>query len=198
MRGVTSSGARTAILVLDLQNKIGGEMKFSLSFLLAGLALTNVLQAAPTDLPTRDASVSDKSRGWSHWESLGGQLTSAPSAVAWDNGRLDIFVRGTDNALHHKWYNSKEGWSGWESLGGILTSGPASASWNNGRLDVFVRGTDNQLHHKWYEQKSGWSGWSALGGILTSEPSATSWDNGRLDVFVRGADNALWHKWYNR
>jgi hypothetical protein len=105
---------------------------------------------------------------------------------------LDIFVRGTDNALWHKWYQN--GWSGWESLGGILTSGPAAVSWGNNRIDVFVRGTDSALWHKWWQ--NGWSGWESLGGILTSDPAVCSWAAGRLDIFVRGADNALWHKWY--
>ena len=37
---------------------------------------------------------------------------------------IKLFVRGTDNALWHKWWNGSA-WSGWESLGGVLTSGPA-------------------------------------------------------------------------
>ncbi len=126
------------------------------------------------------------------WESLAGGLTSAPAAASWAAGRLDVFVRGPDNALWHKWYQN--GWSGWESLGGVLASDPAVASWGSGRLDVFVRGTDNALWHKWYQ--NGWSGWESLEGVLTSAPAAASWAAGRLDVFVRGTDNALWHKWY--
>ena len=130
---------------------------------------------------------------WFGWESLGGVLTSAPSASSWASGRLDTFVRGTDNALWHKWFDG--GWSGWESLGGVLTSDPAAVSWGNGRIDVFVRGTDNALWHRWFQ--NGWSGWESLGGVLTSAPSVSSWASGRLDVFVRGTDNALWHKWFD-
>ena len=85
---------------------------------------------------------------WSGWESLGGVLTSAPAVAAWNYGRLDVFVKGTDNALWHKWYQG--GWSSWESLGGVLTSAPAVASWSLGRLDVFAKGTDNALWHKWW------------------------------------------------
>jgi hypothetical protein len=59
-----------------------------------------------------------------------------------------VFVRGTDNALWHKWYSG--GWHGWESLGGVLTSDPDAVSWGSGRIDVFVRGTDNALWHRWY------------------------------------------------
>src|SRR5262249_56052520 len=85
---------------------------------------------------------------WSGWESLGGVLTSGPAVCSWSSGRLDVFVRGTDNALWHKWFSN--GWSGWESLGGVLTSDPAAVSWGPNRIDVFVRGTDNALWHKWF------------------------------------------------
>ena len=129
---------------------------------------------------------------WLGWESLGGVLTSGPGVSSWKAGRLDVFVRGTDSALWHKWFDN--GWSGWESLGGVLTSTPSAVSWGNGRIDVFVRGTDNALWHKWFQ--NGWSGWESLGGLLTSEPAVCSWASGRLDVFVRGTDSALWHKWF--
>ena len=130
---------------------------------------------------------------WIGWESLGGVLTSAPAASSWAANRLDVFVRGTDNALWHKWWQN--GWSGWESLGGVLMSAPAAVSWGPNRIDIFVRGTDNALWHKWWN--NAWSGWESLGGVLTSAPAVASWAPNRLDVFVRGTDNALWHKWWN-
>jgi hypothetical protein len=92
---------------------------------------------------------------WSNWQSLGGILTSDPATVSWGDSRIDVFVRGTDNALWHKWFNGT--WSGWESLGGVLSSGPDVSSWAAGRLDVFVRGADNALWHKWFNGTcSGW------------------------------------------
>ncbi len=119
-------------------------------------------------------------------------ISSGPAASSWAVGRLDDFIRGTDNALWHKWFEGK--WSGWESLGGVLTSDPAAVSWSKGRIDVFVRGTDNALWHKWFDGK--WSDWESLGGDLSSGPAVSSWASGRLDVFARGTDNALWHKWF--
>jgi peptidoglycan hydrolase-like protein with peptidoglycan-binding domain len=86
---------------------------------------------------------------WHGWESLGGVLTSAPTVSSWAANRLDTFVRGTDNALWHKWWNGSS-WSGWESLGGVLTSAPGAVSWGSNRIDTFVRGTDNALWHKWW------------------------------------------------
>jgi hypothetical protein len=127
------------------------------------------------------------------WESLEGVLTSGPGVCSWDSDRLDLFVRGTDSALWHRWYDG--GWSGWESLGGVLTSSPAAVSWAAGRIDVVARGTDAALWHKWYD--GGWSDWESLGGVLTSQPAVCSWASGRLDVFARGTDSALWHRWYD-
>ena len=104
-----------------------------------------------------------------------------------------MFVRGTDNALWHRWFDGN--WSGWESLGGVLMSDPAAVSWGPNRIDVFVRGTDNALWHRWFD--GDWSGWESLGGVLTSGPAVASWGSNRLDVFVRGTDNALWHRWFD-
>ncbi|GAA3643480.1 hypothetical protein GCM10022236_52690 [Microlunatus ginsengisoli] len=101
------------------------------------------------------------------WESLGGVLTSQPAVSSWAPRRLDVFVRGTDNALWHRWYDSNA-WSGWESLGGDLASAPAAVSWTRGRIDVFARGSDNALKHVWYD--GNWSAWESLGGAFTSGP----------------------------
>jgi hypothetical protein len=156
-----------------------------------------------------------------HWESLGKppgiNLTSNPAAVSWRliavsssinrERRIDVFVRGSDNALWHKWYDgNSDRWGSnvnahWESLGGILTSGPGVSSWWKDRLDVFVRGGDNILWHKTHRHGGGWLyyeplGGGILGGRIDSDPAAVSWGNRRIDVFVRGSDNTLWHKWY--
>ncbi len=144
------------------------------------------------------AAVPSSSRAdqMSDWESLGGALGGKPAVAAWGPGRLDVFVRGTDDALYHQWYAGT--WSGWEYLGapaGGLGADPAVVSWSQGRLDVFATDHNGQLVHRFYD--NGWSGWEGLGGVLTSAPTASSWAPGRLDVFGRGSDGALYHKWYS-
>ncbi|WP_236644094.1 trypsin-like peptidase domain-containing protein [Sorangium cellulosum] len=131
--------------------------------------------------------------GWSSWTSLGGSLTSSPSATLTREGRLTVFAKGSDNAIWHKYYDG--GWSGWTSLGGPLASAPAATVTREGRLTVFARGTDNAIWHKYYD--GGWSGWTSLGGPLASAPAATVTREGRLTVFARGTDNAIWHKYYD-
>ena len=129
---------------------------------------------------------------WSNWEDLGGILTSSPAVSSWQANRLDVFGRGQNNALWHKWWDGT-GWSEWEDLGGVLTSNPGAVSWGPNRIDVFGRGQNNALWHKWWDG-SRWSEWEDLGGILTSGPAAASWGANRIDVFGRGQNNALWHK----
>ncbi len=126
------------------------------------------------------------------WESLGGVFDGSPSVTSWAPGHLDVYVRGTDNALHHRWFLDNR-WSAWESLGGQLGSEPAAVSWASGRVDVFARGTDGSLITRWYTQGN-WSNWVSLGGQLVGKPAVVSWGPGHLDVYVRGTDNALHHR----
>ena len=158
----------------------------------ADRVFTRVIQLTLNEMGQGGGQPSDE---WSDWENLGGALTSAPAVSSWQPNRLDVFVRGTDNALYHKYWNGSQ-WIDWESLGGVLTSAPAAVSWGSNRIDVFVRGTDNALYHK-YWNGSQWIDWESLGGELTSAPAVASWATNRLDVFVKGTDNALYHKYWN-
>jgi hypothetical protein len=138
---------------------------------------------------------------WSNWEPLGGVLNGGPAVSSWGEGKLDVFVRGADNQLHHQAYRSDQNppWRGWEALGGIHTSDPAAVSWGINRIDVFERGQNRQLWHM-YHNGLRWSGWTSEGvsGLVTNGgPTVTSWGPGRLDLFARGTDNQLYHKWYS-
>jgi Repeat of unknown function (DUF346) len=53
---------------------------------------------------------------WSGWEPLGGTLTSAPGAVAWAPGRIDVVARDSGNGIQHTWFDGA--WHPFESLGG--------------------------------------------------------------------------------
>jgi hypothetical protein len=130
------------------------------------------------------------------WHSLGGRFYSGPAVASWGVNRLDVFARGTDNALWHKaWVGT--GWSEWYPRGGLVLSDPAAVSWGPNRIDVVALGERAAIHHKAWTGTE-WSPWSSLGGRFTSGPAIASWGEGRLDVFARGGDNALWHKaWIN-
>lgn len=131
---------------------------------------------------------------WKGFESLGGLITSRPNAVSWGPNRIDVVARGTDSAVHHRWWNGSS-WQGWESLGGLIQGAPAICSWASGRLDIFAIGLNHHLYHKWFQ--GGWSGWEDLGGLLSSEPTAVSWGPNRIDIFAKGMDQAMWHLWWD-
>lgn len=117
------------------------------------------------------------------------------SATAWSANRLDTFVRGTDGALWHKWWDGAN-WGGFESLDGQIIDAPEVVSWGANRLDVFARGTDGALWHKWWDGAH-WGGFESLGGLIFGRPKAVAWGPNRLDVFAQGSDGALWHRWWD-
>lgn len=120
------------------------------------------------------------------------EATSAPSAVSWGPGRLDVFVRGRSGELYQ---NYREGaWSGWrvpEAFRGVaLRSAPSCASWGAGRLScaALVDGSDEVWHFYW--DGAGWAR-ESLGGFATSAPSVVSPGAGQLAVFVAGRQGQL-------
>jgi hypothetical protein len=136
--------------------------------------------------------------GWSDWRGIGappGGVTSGPAITAQGGARLDLVVRGADNAIWHASFGGGA-WSGWDSLGGVATASPGICSWMAGRLDVFCVGQDGTIYHNWYT--GSWSGWFSIGAPLdqpvTSGPSAASRGANVLDLVVRGADGQIWHK----
>jgi hypothetical protein len=136
----------------------------------------------------------------SGWEDLGGtfQEGTAPAAVAWGPGRLDVFAVGIDlNMSHQAWTGSR--WSGWQGLGGECASAPAVAAWGPGRLDAFVLGPGSAMYHKawtgsqWYPSVSGWE---EQGATFTTPPAVASWGANRLDIFgIIPGGNMLHRAW---
>ena len=116
-----------------------------------------------------------------------------PAVSSWGPNRLDVFVRDTNGALWHHWFDGK--WEGWENLGGSLESDPSAVSWGPNRIDVVARGTDDAVWHYWFD--GAWHCCDSVGGSATSAPEITSRGAGTLDVFSRGTDAALWHRYFN-
>jgi len=114
--------------------------------------------------------------GWSDWEPFDNppgtqtQLVTPPAVGPSADGRLELFLVGSDEALYHRWQTApSNGWSGWSPMGtpkpglGVPTI-PALAPSADGRLELFIQGTDGALWHQWQTAPSnGWSGWSSLG-----------------------------------
>lgn len=155
------------------------------------LTLTLSLLAAAPFTPFRaDAQQTAEP---SAWTSHGGALASAPVAVASAEGRIDVFARGSDDALWHRWFDGQ--WYPWQSLGGVFVGTPAAVSWDGGQIDVFARDASGALQHRYFD--GSWHGWELLGGVLDGDPVAISRGDGHLDVFARGKGGALWHRAYD-
>jgi hypothetical protein len=143
---------------------------------------------------------------WSPYSSLSGNIASDTDlAIAMNNdGRLQVFVVGTNNQLYYKTQSApnSDTWStAWTSLGGGIKAdtSPAVARNNDGRLQVFVVGTNNQLYYKTQSSPNSdtWStAWTSLGGGLraNTDPIGIANNDGRLQVFVVGTNNQLYYK----
>ena len=124
---------------------------------------------------------------------------SSPAVTAQNANSLDLFVRGSDNALWYKYWTGTT-WTVATSLGGNLTSAPAATSPAAGTIDVFVRGTNGGLYETTTANNgTSWSGWIPLGGQLASGtgPAADARGPNSLDVFVQGTDHVLYYTHWN-
>ena len=150
------------------------------------------LDSSQSGVDTGSAGDDGNNGGVTTWEPMGGTPISGPGVTHWGPGQnLDVFWRGTDDRLKHKWFPDNQAWSIEEDLGGTLASDPAATSRTTNMRDVFWRGTDNHLKHRRYPYGDGWSGEEDLGGTLASSPAAASWGTVALHVFWRGPDGNL-------
>ncbi len=126
---------------------------------------------------------------------LGGAMLGSPDACSWGGKRLDLFVRGTDEYIWHKFRDDQGAWHEWTSIGGLkMTSDPSAATRGHGQMSLFARGQNNQIWTTTYTLATDrWGPWLPIGGVHAGGPDATRTADNRIDVFSRGADNALWH-----
>ncbi len=126
-----------------------------------------------------------------HYENLPAELTGEVGVSSWGNTRLDVFARGANNNLYHRWWNLS-GWSAWENMGGNLASGPDAVSWGTNRIDVVAEMQDESVGH-WSWDGAQWA-FDNLGGQIKGKPSISSRGFNSLDVFARGTLDHLYQK----
>ena len=145
--------------------------------------------------------------GFSDWISLGNPTTTTivgPSGVTSNDGLLQVFAVGGDNAL---WSIQQMlipqprrhlVWSGWSSYGIVgvgFNDRPAIGGSADGRGELFVLGRDGSLYHIWQTTfLGGWSAWYSHGNpgvTLTDHPEAAYPSDGRSMVFASGGDGAV-------
>ncbi|HWS89402.1 MAG TPA: hypothetical protein VN282_20680 [Pyrinomonadaceae bacterium] len=91
------------------------------------------------------------SNGWTGWESLGGKINDAPTAVSRQAGIVNVYAWGKDDRL---WQISKyDGkWHDWQQhLDGFpLASRPVANSLGPDHEQVYVQGRDKGVWTKWW------------------------------------------------
>ena len=149
------------------------------------------------------------------FESLGGKLDVNVVLSATANGAnpLDVFGKGSDGSIYHKYWDG----SSWQPQGETMenlgdgnefTYGPAAVSWGPNRTDIFALDTDLNMLHQYWDGTTWLSKWESLGDAeFAGTPTAISWGANRLDIFgvdsSSGAllhsvwDGSQWSKWEN-
>ncbi|HET6763743.1 MAG TPA: hypothetical protein VFH27_08720, partial [Longimicrobiaceae bacterium] len=104
----------------------------------------------------------------------------------------DLFARGGDLAMWHRWNVDAQPWGDWESLGGVLSTAFAPVAWSENRLQVCALGTDSKLYTKWWSGAV-WGGWTPQEGVTFSQvrPTAAARAPDRLDVFGVASDSSV-------
>ncbi|MFE0753747.1 serine hydrolase [Inquilinus sp. NPDC058860] len=140
--------------------------------------------------------------GWAPHEDGGFRLGSAPAAIAEGKDFRDVYVRGQDGKVYHKYWNGKT-WTGWFGLGGSIIGAPSVVVYGPDAHDIYVQGTDGRLWQKfwdgkrWHPSDEGWSLHDDGGFRLGSSPSVIAEGAGFRDVYVRGKDGRIYHKYWN-
>jgi hypothetical protein len=67
------------------------------------------------------------------------------------DGRLEVFIRGADGKLYHRWQQAPGAsfTQAWASLGGSLQDDPVVARNRDGRLEAFALRADHTVVHDW-------------------------------------------------
>src|SRR5205085_7767262 len=86
----------------------------------------------------RDPAGNLQQNGLDGSRQVGGKFLGQPAAVA-SEGKIDVYVRGLDNALYQRTYSKQ--WGDWKRLGGTLTDSPSVTTDGT----VFVQGGDGQV-----------------------------------------------------
>ncbi|OLB68186.1 hypothetical protein AUI06_11625, partial [archaeon 13_2_20CM_2_52_21] len=137
---------------------------------------------------------------WGPWQPLNGQSPSSPTLCVSSSTTAELLVRGVDNQVYHKTFNSgTNSWSAtWDHspAGGLTIDAPACAVLGT-TLYVVVRGGANDLWATTFTLPSGpWGpSWTNLAGSTPNAPALVATSSAsRLDLIVRGTDNGIYHK----
>ena len=100
------------------------------------------------------------------WASLGGILTSAPSAITRGSLITDVFVRGSPDGVYQKQWDGTK-WRKWFDLGGAVLNGtgPAAVSPDGTKIYLYAVGSDKALWVKVWDGTK-WIDWTTVSTVL--------------------------------
>jgi hypothetical protein len=161
----------------------------------AGLAL--YVQA-----PTRrlyQNYVTDAVPGGTGWTQVPNALAGGgPAALLGSDGKLHLFVRGTNGALYSASRNVTSGaWTPFQNLGGGMLGTPAVAARPGGGFVVVILAPTGYLYTRSSTAAGAWGAWTRLAGTSAGSPTLTGgFSAGRLDLFVIGTTGGLYQNTY--
>lgn len=152
--------------------------------------------------------------GWQPWGTMtlpynnSIPIVGSPAATSRSAASRDLFVRGNDNQLYYRNWDSQAGaWSSWFWIQGpnnsTINASPAVTSIPGveGAMTVAVRGSNNQIYLKNYHPAPlGWSAWMGIGappGGAISSPAIAVHLYKYIHVVVRGGNGAIWDRSWN-
>ncbi|MYV52704.1 glycoside hydrolase family 27 protein [Streptomyces sp. SID3212] len=124
-----------------------------------------------------------------------GRILGQPAAYGSAGGRIDVFVRGTDDATYRRTFSggAHGTWGAWRSLGGRITDAPGVVFRGPDDWTLFARGADGLITSR--GPSGGWTSVGAPGDAPTyGRPSAVTDAAGRTHVAVRTADDSVWER----
>lgn len=141
--------------------------------------------------------------GWTGWQTLSQAYAfqGTPMVARNQDGRLEIFARGSDGNIWHnvqKNASDDSSWNGWVALqSGYSFKGDPVVGINvDGRLEVFALGSGGNIWHNAETTPNGtWGGWTALqsGKSFLGRLSVGRNQDGRLDVYALDWTNNVVH-----
>ncbi|WP_432840517.1 glycoside hydrolase family 27 protein [Dactylosporangium sp. CA-092794] len=130
------------------------------------------------------------------WQSLGGptggKILGQPAAYGSPGGRIDVFVRGSDNAVWQRTFDGTR-WGAWRCLGGTVTDAPTVAWSGPGNWTAVATGADGLV---W--TRTATTGWTSIGSpdgrAIYGRPSAAVDDAGVVHVAIRSRTDSVWER----